>query len=971
MFEKAMAMLPVRTLRIAHTIILLIALVMASHATALWWSLDGSGGLQPGAHDSLGIVTLVSALVVFGGVLILILFVGRIDRHFQRYAQGGLEMARQDVEDLALIAQTVDAGVIVTDREGRIGWVNQSFTRITGYSLDEARGQSPGHLLHGPNTDQGTVARMRDCIQEGKPVRAEIINYAKDGREYWLDLNIQPVRDKYGNIIRYIAVNTEITLQKQLEKELSQTRNFLQAVIDHLPMALNVKDYREHGGGRYRLWNRKATEFTGLEAMTTIGRSDFDFWPRERAELLRASDLKAFAGSRLVENSSEAINSPALGRRWLHTRKVPIFDEKGRPHSLLSIAEDITENKRYQEELANEKALLRAIIDSIPDPVFFKDASGVYVGCNKAYAAIAGRSERELIGTTEYDTSGIKATDRRHIQEQQILADGKPHYSEEWVTSPDGRRILLETLETTYYDSDLHLLGLIGISRDITERKRVLEELSAAKEAAEKANSAKSVFLANMSHEIRTPLTSIIGFAEMLSDPTTEGAVRREAECTILRSGRHLLGIINDILDLSKIEAGQLGLECIPFSPLEICSNLDSEIGTLAREKGISFQMLVEHPMPTMVMGDPTRWKQILLNLCGNAVKFTAHGSVTLTVLYDRACARLQCGVADTGIGISAEQAKRLFQPFAQADNTVTRRYGGTGLGLRLVRHLAGAMGGDVTFKSEPGVGSEFVVRIDAPIAVGERFAATASERRAQKTHGVNSPSRRIGGRVLLAEDGLDNRKLICGFLGKLGLDVTTAENGEQAIEQALAGDFDVILMDIQMPMLDGVGATELLREAGYDRPIVALTANVMAEDVARYLRSGFTHWVDKPIDFAALSLLLCELLQPEALEKSPVIADDELPGYAEIKAEFEARFPDRIRQLNSRISEHDWNGARGVAHALAGTAGSFGYGEVSAAARDLEKAFVENESDRVSRACHALLDLPAVRDLCANKGKA
>ncbi len=1096
MLEKAMAMLPVRMLRIAHTIILAIVLLMISQATALWWSLDSKLRLQPGALDSFGVAILVGVLAICGGMVILSLVIGRIERLFQRYAQRGLEIAQQDSENLALIAQTIDAAVIVTDRNGLITWVNQSFSRITGYGLDEVRGQIPGRLLHGKRTDRGTVARMRECIHKGEAVRAEIINYAKDGREYWLDLNIQPVRDKYGNISQFIAVNSEITLQKRQEEELRQTRNFLQEVIDRLPMALHVKDYKEGAGGRFKLWNRKATEFSGLEAMTTVGRSDFDFWTKEQADSFRAQDMETFRDGRLIEIPDESINSPVLGHRWLHTRKIPVFDKLGRPDYLLSIAEDITErkdvadrlqrlvafqdqlmdtipspifykdsngvyqgcnrsfeaylgrrreeivgrtvfeispselaeryhaqdlalisqggfqnyefnvrhadgslhdvmfqkatftdetgkvaglvgvmlditeNKKNQAQLANEKSLLRAIIDSIPDPIYFKDANGVYLGCNKSYAAMRGQPEAELIGRTEDVPTGLKTADIIRAQEQLILATGKPYHAEEWFTYPDGREILLETLKTFYCDDDRQLLGFIGISRDITERKRVWDALNTAKEDAEKANRAKSVFLATMSHEIRTPLTSIIGFAELLADPSIDREMRRDAECTILRGGKHLLSIINDILDLSKIEAGQLGLESIPFSPLEIHSGLDSELGTLAREKGVEFHTAVEYPMPSLVLGDSTRWKQILLNLCGNAVKFTARGSVTVTVSYDRSKARLICRVADTGIGISTEQADNLFRPFAQADNSITRKYGGTGLGLHLVRHLTDAMGGNVTVKSEPGIGSEFLAQISAPMAEGAQVLTIGPKPRDRISLPAKVPSRHLSGRVLLAEDGLDNRKLICAFLGKLGLEMVTADNGEQAVEQALAGNFDVILMDIQMPVLDGVSATELLRAAGYGRPIIALTANVMTEDVQRYLRSGCTHCVGKPIDFTALNLLLCELLQPEALEHSRVMGNDQIPGYAEIKAEFEARFPDRIRQLKVLIGESDWGGARLVAHTLAGTAGSFGHAEVGTAARVLERALVENKPEQIGSALLALLDLLAVRDLCTNKGK-
>ncbi|MDQ1814003.1 ATP-binding protein [Massilia sp. CCM 9210] len=504
----------------------------------------------------------------------------------------------------------------------------------------------------------------------------------------------------------------------------------------------------------------------------------------------------------------------------------------------------------------------------------------------------------------------------------------------------------------------------VVLLRLLQRRERDLALTRHLMDKADAANRAKSDFLAMMSHEVRTPLTAIIGFAELLGT-ADEPAQRGEAGQVILRNGQHLLSVINDILDIAKIEAGRLGLEQVAFSPVQIVAEIDSMMGAQAHSKGIGFGARVRYPFPAQVVGDPTRWKQILFNLCSNAIKFTELGGVELDLWYEDDPARLVCKVLDTGIGMSPQQCARLFAPFQQAGLDTTRKYGGTGLGLYLVQQLATRMGGAVQVSSEPGQGSAFEVGILARAQDGTPWLAGAAPPASPAAAAAGAPPA-LHGRVLLAEDGPDNRALIGAFLSRLGVHCEMAENGARAVEMALAGSFDLILMDIQMPLMDGVTATELLRAAGVGIPVVALTANIMTEDVARYLAAGCSHCVGKPIDFTALGLLLAQLLPAVPAAPAPAMSPAQLAVFAEIRARFEAGLVTRLEQIAGHLAAGEAAEAAALAHMLKGSAGSFGYPRVTELAGALERALLDGEPAAGAGLLVQLQQLDDVRRLLA-----
>jgi len=533
------------------------------------------------------------------------------------------------------------------------------------------------------------------------------------------------------------------------------------------------------------------------------------------------------------------------------------------------------------------------------------------------------------------------------------------HVLEAERTARRSAEMALTEARKELFDTHVELQTLIvGLDQTVADRTA---EMLAARDAAIEADRAKSAFLANMSHEIRTPLTSIIGFAELLLDPQHSGLGRTEALSTILRNGQHLLELISDILDLSKIEADGLELELQDVSLPELLAEVESMMGPKARDKGLQFHVVQQLPLPRFVPGDSTRLKQILVNFCSNAMKFTEHGAIDIELTFDAPTRRLEIAVSDTGIGMTPEQISRLFQRFAQADVTTTRRFGGTGLGLYISKQLAERMGASIEVSAQAGEGSRFALCMTLAANPAEMPMVEDREEFSVSSLGGPGDELRIPllcGQVLLAEDGEYNQRLIGALVEATGATLTIVDNGERAFEEALGGEFDLVLMDIQMPVMDGVAATGLLRASGYEGPIVAITANVMRSDLETYRLAGCTDTVGKPIDRRRLYAVLARHLR-EAGDRAGAesIEDKTAEVLQRLGVEFGQELPATVMAIEQALAGHDWPHLRRIVHALKGVAGSVGFPQLTRLAQPVEASILAERHREAEVQCKLLLD--------------
>jgi hypothetical protein len=604
--------------------------------------------------------------------------------------------------------------------------------------------------------------------------------------------------------------------------------------------------------------NERYCALSGFEQAELLGQRFRLFGQIHNAEFFYTSMLAVISKGKVWQGSLQAKNKQG-GIYWVNATVLPLYNEYLVLESYMLIGTDETEDQQNKAAFAVQSNLMSVLLEAIPLAIYFKDVQGRYSLINPAFEKLFGLSRQALIGHTAIDIVPLPFYQFSFEKDERLRDSGGVQIYETPYTNPKtGLKQDFLYSKALTSDDQSNTTGIVGVIMDVTERNQIAGQLTDAKRLAEAANRAKSNFLANMSHEIRTPMNGVLGMTELALELAVD-PIQRDYLSLAKSSGQTLMVVINDILDISKIEANRMDIESIEFSLTDTLQAILKPVEVMARKKGLAFELAISPGLVHCVMGDPTRLRQVLLNLCDNAVKLTHAGRVSVQVSGTPVSAGwfdLTVAVTDTGIGIAPDQQSTVFELFSQADVGTTRKYGGSGLGLTISLKLAALMGGRITLDSLPGKGSTFTLhtRLALPDGVGQAEILPAP---AQEPEVM--PLKPTSFQVMLVEDNPVNQILCSVILKKLGHTVVVANHGQEALDLFNKQHWDVILMDMQMPVMDGLDATRAIRaQELFDQhtPIVAMTANAMESDRQLCLDAGMDDYLSKPFKFGELQAI-------------------------------------------------------------------------------------------------------------------
>jgi PAS domain S-box-containing protein len=794
------------------------------------------------------------------------------------------------------------------------------------------------------------------------------------GQWVWiLDRGKVMERDEGGSPRRFIGTYTNITRLKETENDLRSQKLFLNTLLDSME---DIVFYISQDL-RYQDCNDQYANYLGIPKDEILGKTVFDLFPKELAQTFNQQNKEILAKGGLLR-TDEWVDYPQHGRRFFNTLKIPILEAGGPVIGILGVGRDMTE--RYYQ--AQERSLF---FERSLDLISIANTSGYFLQLTASWTKTLGWSEEELLGRPFVEL--IHPDDRPStLLQLEALSRGESIVDyDNRFRKKDGEYIWLSWVANIVPGENT----IYAIARNITERKEVeatlqknkadLEKTNTQLEKildranllaleAERANQAKSQFLANMSHEIRTPLNGVIGMIGLLENTQLDDQQSHYLK-VIKSSGEALLQVIGDILDFSKIEAGKLEIEQVDFNIQEDLQELVETMRFRAEEKGLNLRFSIGSEVPDYVRSDPVRIRQILVNLVGNAIKFTEKGRITvqLELRNSPLGTLLYFSVRDTGIGIHKDRQKALFRPFTQGDESTTRKFGGSGLGLAISKKICDIMGGEIGVQSRPGEGSEFwfwlpYQEAQAPVTNEEPQVEPLDWQGSQGSVAL-----------LLAEDNPVNQKVAEGFLGLLGIEPTLARNGQEVLDALRTRDFDLILMDCQMPLLDGFATSRKIRqgEAGENHksiPIVAMTAHAMKGDREKCLDAGMDDYLPKPVALEELKKKLALFLprgqsRKNRMSQAPDTGsgDQEALDFEGIKerfggkvdilfsllADFERVTAEQAEDLKKACHQEDWSEAANLAHGIKGAAGNMGAIRMMTQAAEIEALCKDRTPDK------------------------
>ncbi|MDG2219880.1 MAG: PAS domain-containing protein [Rubripirellula sp.] len=941
-----------------------------------------------------------------------------------------LEIALRESEAVYhSLVESLPLSVLRKDNRGRIQYANSRACEQIGTTIDDLIGKTDFDLFPA-DLAKKYQADDRDVMQSGK-LHHDVERHQVGDGQIHVEVWKSPVHNARGEVVGIQAMFWDVSDQKDAEHQVEFEKFLLATLLETVPDSVYFKD----ADSRFLRLSRSCAEKFGVsDPREALGKSDADFFSSEHAR-------KALEDERRIMETGEPIlaeieyETYGDGKEtWCSTTKVPLKDQTGRVIGTIGISRDVSSQKAAEQSLARERDLLKTIIDNVPDLIYVKDRAGRFLTANAALLKLLKiDGVKDLIGKTDYDFSPPEMACNYVADDQIVMRQGQALLDREETHQNElGEPLWLLTTKVPLFNAEGKVAGVVGIGHDITARKQADEEILKAKVIADKANRAKSDFLANMSHEIRTPMNAIIGMTGLVLD-TKLDPTQRNFLSMVQESGDALLGVINDILDFSKIEAGKLDMEQRAFDLHESLGDTMKTLGMRAHGKEIEIAFRVDRDVPRYVVGDAGRFRQVIVNLVGNSIKFTDYGEVVVEVTRRPSHTDeviLEAKVRDTGIGIPAEKCKTIFHEFEQADTSTTRQYGGTGLGLAITSRLVKLMGGDLSVTSVEGEGSLFTFQVcfsAAPTDIQDHDArgvvvvggtrvlivddnetnrtilnemlsnwgmiptlaesgelALSELQRAQQSgqpigliiSDVNMPEMsgydfveqvrqdpdlddvqviiltsggregdsgiidelRVAGRlmkpvkqselfnaiiralgvgapevsddaveeklridlgslsILLVEDNIINQRLALGLFAKYDHQIAVANNGQEAVDMLAKQAFDVVLMDVQMPIMDGFEATRRIRQSetksGIHQPIVAMTARAMKGDREKCLQAGMDEYVAKPIRVATLYEKLAVVLGIDPIAQDAGSESDSSPNDQEVRLGYDALSP-------------------------------------------------------------------------------